>query len=107
MYTTPDRRIKPRIVCDYPAVVVGVNDRGEKYKDDATLANLSGSGLFMWASHCIENGAQLSVTISLTTSQLQAEEIPKLATRGVVVRTEPQPNGTCGVAIKFNHYRFL
>src|SRR5262249_43287023 len=32
---------------------------------------------------------------------------PYVALRGVVVRTEPQPGGMYGVAVKFTHHRFL
>ena len=107
MYTTQDRRIKPRISCDYPAIVMGYDNQGEKYIDNATLANLSASGLFMWANRYIENGSKLTVTVRLCNALLSDDETPQLATNGIVVRTEPQTNGTCGIAIKFNHYRFL
>lgn len=107
MYTTQDRRIKPRISCDYPAIVMGYDDQGQKYTDDATLANLSASGLYMWAHRYIENGSKLTVTVRLCNALLIDEDTPQLATNGVVVRTEPQTNGTCGIAVKFNHYRFL
>lgn len=32
---------------------------------------------------------------------------PLLVIRGVVIRTEPQLNGMCGVAVAFTHHRFL
>ena len=106
MYTTQDRRVKPRINCDYPAIIEGYEGDGTKYNDHAKLANLSASGLFMLANHSVNNGTKLSVTVLLsnTFSDLDA---PKLSTNGVVVRTEPQNNGTCGIAIKFTNYRFL
>ncbi len=106
MYITPDRRIKPRIECDYPAIIEGYNGEGAKYNDQATLANLSASGLFMLANRYIENGTKLSVTVLLSNS-FEDNDAPKLATNGIVVRTEPKTNGMCGVAVKFTHYRFL
>jgi hypothetical protein len=106
MYTTQDRRIKPRIICDYPAIIEGYDGEGNKYNENAKLANLSASGLLMRANRIIENGTKLSVTILLT-SALVDLDTPKLATNGIVVRTEPQIDGTCGIAIKFNNYRFL
>ena len=106
MYTTPDRRIKPRIECDYPAIVEGCDGDGTKYSDHAKLANLSASGLFMLANRAIENGSKLSVTVLLSSS-FDDEDAPKLATNGVVVRTEVKANGVRGVAVKFSHYRFL
>jgi len=106
MYTTTDRRVKPRIDCDYPAIIEGYEGDGTKYNDHAKLANLSASGLFMLAHRNLINGTKLSVTVLLsnTISELDA---PKLSTNGIVVRTEPQNNGTCGIAIKFTNYRFL
>jgi hypothetical protein len=102
----PERRIKPRVVCDYPAIVEGIDQQGKKYKENAKLANLSAGGLYMWANRDIENSSKLSVTVLLTCSPI-GKETNKLATKGIVVRTEPQPNGTCGVAVKFSHYRFI
>jgi hypothetical protein len=106
MYTTSDRRVKPRICCDYPAIIEGYDNKGKKYNDHAKLANLSASGLFMLANRNVEFGSKLSVTVLLSNifSDIDA---PKLSTNGIVVRTEPQENGTCGIAIKFTNYRFL
>lgn len=106
MYITPDRRIKPRIECDYPAIIEGYDDEGVKYNDQAKLANLSASGLYMLATRYIENGSKLSVTVLLSTS-FENNDTPRLATSGIVVRTEPKTNGTCGIAVRFNHYRFV
>lgn len=106
MYNTPDRRIKPRIDCDYPAIVEGYDGAGSKYNDQAKLANLSASGLFMLANRQIENGSKLSVTVLLSNSLIDKDS-PRLVTNGIVVRTEPQTNGMCGIAVKFYHYRFL
>ncbi|MFZ0535002.1 MAG: PilZ domain-containing protein [Anaerolineales bacterium] len=106
MYTTPDRRVKPRIDCDYPAIIKGYDVDGTKFNDRAKLANLSASGLFMMANRYVENGSRLSVTVLLSNSLID-KDAPKLATNGIVVRTEPQTNGTCGIAIKFYQYRFL
>jgi hypothetical protein len=106
MYLTPDRRVKPRIDCDYPAIVVGLDVDGTKFNDQAKLANLSASGLFMLTHRYVENGSKLSVTILLSNSSIDIDA-PKLATNGIVVRTEPKLDGTCGIAIKFSQYRFL
>jgi hypothetical protein len=106
MNLSPDRRIKPRVDCDYPVLIEGFDGDGNKYNESARLANLSASGLFMKAQRNIENGSTLSVTVLLT-SEIVEKDTPKIATNGIVVRTEPQTDGTCGIAIKFNNYRFL
>ena len=106
MYTTMDRRVKPRISCDYPAIINGHDGVGSKYSEHGKLINLSASGLFMMVNRDIQNGSKLSVTVNLSTSMTD-KNAPKLATNGIVVRTEPLADGKCGVAIKFFHYRFL
>ena len=106
MNNFPERRIKPRVICDYPVIIEGYDGDGKKYNENAKLANLSASGLFMRANRKIENGSKLSVTVLLTNALID-KDTPKLATSGIVVRTEAQIDGSCGVAIKFNHYRFL
>jgi hypothetical protein len=106
MYTTPDRRVKPRIECDYPAIVEGYETDGSKYNEQARLANLSASGLFMLADRYIENGTKLTVTVLLSNPS-EDDEVPKLATNGTVVRTEVKMDGKCGIAVKFSNYRFL
>jgi hypothetical protein len=106
MNNTPDRRIKPRVICDYPIIIEGYDEEGNKYNENAKLANLSASGLYMKAKRKIENGSMLSVIVLLTSALIE-KDTPKIATNGIVVRTEPEVDGTCGVAIKFNNYRFL
>lgn len=102
----PERRVKPRVECDYPVTIEGSDLEGNKYKDKGILANLSASGLFLKAKRNIEYGSKLSVTVILT-SDLIDKESPRILTNGIVVRSELQVDGTCGVAVKFNSYRFL
>ena len=106
MYTTLDRRAKPRIKCDYLAVVEDPKGNGAKYQDQGKLVNLSASGLFMLVNRDIEMDQTFFVTIHLANS-LNNTDAPKLATNGIVVRTESQKAGICGIAIKFQNYRFL
>lgn len=106
MYKTTDRRVKPRIKCDYPAIIEGTNANGTKYIDNGKLDNLSASGLYMLANNNVQNGSKLSVTILLSNSSID-DEVPKLSTNGIVIRTEPQTNGMFGIAVKFYKYRFM
>ena len=71
----------------------------------ARLVNLRASGLYMCADRFIENGSRLSITI-LITGSFADNDIPKIATYGIVVRSELKIDGTCGIAVKFNSYRF-
>jgi hypothetical protein len=106
MNISADRRTKPRVACDYPVLIEGIDVQGNKYNENARLANLSATGLYMKAHRNIEFGSILSVTVLLT-SALIDKDTPRIATNGTVVRTDPQMDGTCGIAVKFNSYRFL
>jgi hypothetical protein len=106
MNNIQERRGKPRVICNYPVVIEGHDVTGSKYNEKAILSNLSASGLYMKAYRQVENGSKLAVTVLLTNEAID-EDTPKIATNGVVVRTEPQIDGTCGIAVKFTHYRFL
>ena len=101
-----DRRLTPRVECDYPVIVEGHDLEGNQYSENGKLANLSASGLFMKAYRNIENGTNLSVIVLLTTNLIE-KDTPKIATTGIVVRTESQEDGSFGVAVKFKSYRFL
>jgi hypothetical protein len=101
-----DRRGKPRTICHYPAMVRGRDPNGKKYEERGELANLSATGLYLSLKRSIDLGEKLFVTIHLTNS-IEEEEPPRLATTGIVMRTEPQPDGACGIAIQFQSYRFL
>lgn len=62
--------------------------------------------MYMKADRKIESGSTLSVTMLLTSAFID-KDTPKIATNGIVVRTEPQIDGSCGIAVKFNSYKFL
>jgi hypothetical protein len=102
----PERRIKPRFDCDYQAIVKGINHQGNAYKENAKLVNLSAGGLYIWVNRDIGHNSTLSVTVLLSSTLIDTDT-SKLVTKGIVVRTKPQANGTCGVAVKFSHYRFI
>ncbi len=106
MNNISERRGKPRVICNYPVIIEGHDMTGSKYSEKARLNNLSASGLYMKAYRRVENGSKLAVTVLLTDETID-EATPKIATNGVVVRIEPQLDGSCGIAVKFTNYRFL
>lgn len=104
--TFSERRRKPRMVCQYPAIVHGSDSQGKKYRECGQLVNLSSNGMFLAVDRKIIPGEELSVIVRLTDST-QAEEAPKLAVSGVVIRAESQFDGGFGIAVRFHRYRFL
>ena len=102
----PERRFKQRINCAFPAIVHGSTQNGKKFEESATVENLSSGGAYLLLNRSIELGQELSVRIALPTGSLE-RGTSKLATTAVVVRIETYSTGVLGVAIKFQHYRFL
>ncbi len=101
-----DRRRKPRIDCQYMAIVHGCGPHGSKFEESATLANLSSTGLFMFVNYPFKLGEKVFVIVRINTDLLK-ETTPRIAIDGIVTRTEPQADGLTGVAIDIQRYKFL
>ena len=56
---------------------------------------------------CVDPGARLSIVLKLLTPSDLVDAEPRFAIEGVVVRSEEKPGGACGVAIAFEHVRFM
>jgi hypothetical protein len=102
----PERRGKPRMECAYPATVRGYSLDEKKFEENATVINLSASGIYVLLNRFINKGQDLSVKIAFPTGSLEWGS-SKMATKGVVVRTEALSEGVLGIAIKFQRRRFL
>jgi len=102
-----ERRSKPRIECAYPAVVRGLEPSGKRFEESAVLANLSACGLYLRLNRPVEPGRELTVLIRLSNAPRDEAKLSSIATRGVVVRSELQPDGRCGLALKFERHHFL
>ena len=101
----PEKRTKPRINCDYPATVHGLNAQGLKFVEEARVINLSSSGALVVTKGSIPNNAEVHVKIALSSGSLEWGP-SNLATSGNVVRNELQSDGAFGIAIKFQGYKF-
>ncbi len=102
-----ERRSKPRIQCTYPALVRGLDPDGHKFEEQATLHNLSAGGLYLRAKHDLRRGSKLFIVARLSNAPPAEAMAPAIAAQGIVVRDEPQSDGSHGLAIQFRHYRFL
>jgi hypothetical protein len=100
-----ERRSKPRINCNYPAIIRGTDKYGKKFDENARVINLSGSGIYALLNRYIPNGSVLSVNIALPTGNLEWGT-SKIATTGIVLRGKIHPNGFFGIAIKIQQCRF-
>ena len=102
-----DRRKKPRIYEPFPVKVRGVDASGEVFNIDAVVSNLSTGGVYFQLPQFVEPGAKLFVLIKMSTARSETGSVPRVAARGLVLRTEPKLEGVCGLAVVFTSYRFL
>jgi hypothetical protein len=87
-------------------MVRGSSFDGKKFEENGTVLNLSASGAYVMLNRIIKKGQGLSVKIAFPTGSLEWGS-SKLATSGVVVRTEGLSEGVLGIAVLFQSYRFL
>ena len=102
-----ERRSMVRVDLPFPATVRGVDADGERFAVDAVLDNLSAHGLYVRLARPIEQGARLFFCVELALTTEPGVCAPRVALNGVVLRVDPQPDGRCGIAVAFDHHRFL
>jgi hypothetical protein len=106
-----ERRIKPRVYCNYPALVRGHDPQGKKYEENVRVINFSRGGAYAVLKRAIDNGKVqngdvLALSIKFPTGVLEWGT-PKLATRAVVIRTEEAVDGSFGFAVQFVSFKFM
>ncbi|MCX6080778.1 MAG: PilZ domain-containing protein [Chloroflexi bacterium] len=102
-----EKRTKPRIKCSYPAIIQSLDDQDHNFDARARVINLSSSGIFLITKWGIRNNNEIHVKIALSTGALELDNPSRLAVKGTVLRNEPQPDGSIGLAIKFHGYKFI
>ncbi len=101
-----ERRLSWRARVPYPARLWATDGAGRAWKEDVLLDNLSASGLYVRLKRSVQKDAQLSIAVRLSTAP-SASPALRLVARAVVLRAEPQPDGTCGLALEFGRRRVL
>jgi hypothetical protein len=102
-----ERRGAVRVAIPFPATVRGMDQTGDRFTLDTVLDNLSSTGLYLRLARLVEPGAALFIVVRLTVVPAQQVAGASVAVRGVVLRSELQPSGMCGVAVRFTRHRFL
>jgi len=104
-----ERRSKPRIGCSYPAIVQGRDVCGRKFRTNATLTNISATGLCLYIKSEFHPASDLFVLFrcSSTGPLYQGSRAPLIACDGNIVRTSSPTEGECEVAVKIRCNRFL
>jgi hypothetical protein len=109
MPNPPDQRLfrrHERIYEPFPVTIRSVDASGEPFESHTVLDNFSATGFYVRLERRIEPGTNLFAIVRVSTSPPEVPA-PRVALRGEVLRVEPQPDGTWGVAVRFTHYRFL
>ena len=106
-YAGPERRGKPRIREAFPVKVTGRDASGQAIKAGIQIENLSASGLYLALQQKVAQGARLTLIVHFCSRFTGKRRAARVSARGVVVRVEPRPNGTYGLAVAFKSHRFL
>ena len=103
-----ERRAKPRIDCSYPAIVQGLDADGRKFRTNATLTNLSASGLHLVLNKEVPAVKDLFVVFKCSsTGPLGEGKAPLIAVGGKIVRSHGSAPGSHALALKIRSNRFL
>ncbi len=102
----PERRLKPRFTCNYPARIRGHDENEKPYEEVCKAVNLSRNGVYLMMNREIPRGAEVSIRIGFPTGYLKLGTC-KLAVHGMVVRGEFSSETIYGIAVKFEEYRFV
>jgi len=106
-YRVADRRRKPRIHEPFGARVRGIDGRGDPFEAEAVLDNLSAGGLYLRLKRHVEEGLPIFIFLQLATRLMPGSKGLRVAAHGRVLRSEPGPDGACGVAVVFERYHYL
>jgi len=106
-YRGQEQRKQPRIYEPFPAKVAGKGREGDPFEAETLLDDLSTGGLYMRLDRHIGTGAKLFVELRLAPAPSRENVGQRVAAECVVLRSEPQPDGRCGLAVRFTHYKCL
>lgn len=102
-----ERRSTPRLSASFPAAVVGAGATGGVFEVNTQLDNISAGGLYLRLDRRVEPGATLLVVVHLCAAGRETRDTSRVSIDGLVLRSESDPGGHCGLAIKITNHRFL
>jgi hypothetical protein len=105
-YRGPERRSRHRTHEKFPAMVHGRDSIGRRIKAIAVLENFSANGLYLTLAHTVEVSEKLFVFLRFSADGSEPSG-PKVAIRGIVLRSEKLTDSKCGLAMLIKHHRFL
>ena len=96
-----ERRQQPRINDPLPIIVRGVNDRGEPFQFQSVVRDIGAGGLCALAPASLKIGEKLYLHVRFARTEANPAQAPKASLRGIVLRSEERPDGTCIFAVSF------
>jgi hypothetical protein len=101
----PERRLKPRINCDCPAIIQSYAADGKKIVEEGRMVNLSRNGMYIILYREFPVGMEIIVRVAIPTGNL-SRGTTKLFVHGFVVRGEFRSETIFGIGVKFRRFRF-
>jgi hypothetical protein len=89
-----ERRNEQRVNRALAARVWAVDARGDPFSADCTITNISSGGVYARVPGEMQPGGEISLAVWLS-----RENGAIAGLRGLVLRSEPQPDGSYGVAV--------
>ena len=106
-YRGAERRIKSRLKGPFPAKARGVNAGGEAFEVETVIDDLSAGGLHMRLGQPVSPGTVIFIVTRLTHVGVPEVSVPRVALRGLVLRSQLRLDGSFGVAAAILSHRFL
>jgi hypothetical protein len=95
-----ERRAQPRVKKAFAARVWAVDAAGLPFSVDCLIDNISATGLYLRIPSAMEAGCEISLTVRLFNG---TEDCSIAGLRGLVLRNEPQPDESFGIAVSITH----
>ena len=105
-YDGPERRGRHRTHENFTAMVHGRDSIGRRIKAFAVLENFSANGLYLRLAHPVGLSDRLFVFLRFSADGSEPSG-PRVAIRGIVLRSEPLADSNYGLAVLIKHHRFL
>jgi len=106
LYEGPERRGRHRTHENFSAMIHGRDSIGRRIKVFGVLENFSGSGLYLRLAQPVAPSKRLFVVLRFS-SEGGEKSGPRVAIRGIVLRSELLADSNYGLAVLIKHHRFL
>jgi hypothetical protein len=96
-----ERRRGQRLDDPLPVLVRGINNQGESFQFRSIVRDISAGGLCAIAPEPLTIGEKLFLHVRFALADADPLHAPEASFRGVVLRSQERPDGTCIFAVSF------